>query len=203
MIKYYYNEKWINFELGFASKFNYAISNYGRLVSYLNEIKHGRLLNGSWQQGYKIMRYKIITDKKIINRHLFFHKLVAEHFLTDKTEDQTYVIHLDFDKENNKAENLKWVTKEELFAHQQKSPAVKEAIAKMHDQNRRSNGKKLTCTNVMRIKQILHNPERKTRMKIIAKQFGISEMQLYRIKTGENWGHIQTPYVSPTRGKKE
>jgi len=27
-------------------------------------------------------------------------------------------------------------------------------------------------------------------MKMIAKQFGISEMQLYRIKTGENWGSV-------------
>ena len=28
-------------------------------------------------------------------------------------------------------------------------------------------------------------------MRIIAKQFGISEMQLYRIKSGENWGHVK------------
>jgi hypothetical protein len=40
------------------------------------------------------------------------------------------------------------------------------------------------------IKRKLSDPKRKTRMKMIAKQFGISEMQLYRIKTGENWGHV-------------
>jgi hypothetical protein len=27
-------------------------------------------------------------------------------------------------------------------------------------------------------------------MKMIAKQFGVSEMQLYRIKSGENWGWV-------------
>jgi len=27
-------------------------------------------------------------------------------------------------------------------------------------------------------------------LKMIAKQFGISTMQLHRIKTGENWGHV-------------
>ena len=32
---------------------------------------------------------------------------------------------------------------------------------------------------------------RKTRLKIIAKRFGVSEMQLHRIKTGENWGHVK------------
>jgi len=33
--------------------------------------------------------------------------------------------------------------------------------------------------------------EGKTRMKMIAKQFKISEMQLYRIKVGENWGWVK------------
>jgi hypothetical protein len=28
-------------------------------------------------------------------------------------------------------------------------------------------------------------------MKQIADHFGISEMQLYRIKSGENWGHVK------------
>ena len=28
-------------------------------------------------------------------------------------------------------------------------------------------------------------------MRLIAKQFGISEMQLYRIKSGENWSHVK------------
>jgi hypothetical protein len=28
-------------------------------------------------------------------------------------------------------------------------------------------------------------------MKQIAEHFGISEMQLYRIKSGENWGHVK------------
>ncbi|MFT7352689.1 MAG: hypothetical protein ACI9XR_002476 [Flavobacterium sp.] len=27
-------------------------------------------------------------------------------------------------------------------------------------------------------------------MKMIAKQFGVSEMQIARIRSGENWGHI-------------
>jgi hypothetical protein len=28
-------------------------------------------------------------------------------------------------------------------------------------------------------------------VRLIAKQFGISETQLYRIKSGENWSHIK------------
>ena len=45
----------------------------------------------------------------------------------------------------------------------------------------------------MMIKKKIFDPQRKTRMKIIAKRFGISEMQLYRIKSGENWSSVQLP----------
>jgi len=49
---------------------------------------------------------------------------------------------------------------------------------------------KLTETKVKLIKRKIFDPNRRTRMKMIAKQFGISEMQLYRIKSGENWGSV-------------
>ncbi|MHA7843264.1 MAG: hypothetical protein ACX93I_08095 [Winogradskyella sp.] len=49
---------------------------------------------------------------------------------------------------------------------------------------------KLSENNVRLIKKMLKNPNRKTRLKMIAKQFGISTTQLKRIETGENWGHV-------------
>ena len=52
-------------------------------------------------------------------------------------------------------------------------------------------GQKLNSTQVMLLKKKIFDPNRKTRLKILAKQFGISEMQLYRIKSGENWSHIK------------
>ena len=36
--------------------------------------------------------------------------------------------------------------------------------------------------------------------KKLAEQFGVSDMQIYRIKTGENWGHIKT--VSELKSEK-
>ena len=41
------------------------------------------------------------------------------------------------------------------------------------------------------LKKKLLDPNRRTRLKVLAKQFGVSEMQLHRIKTGENWGDLQ------------
>ena len=71
-----------------------------------------------------------------------------------------------------------------------KSPKVIEAQRKFREFNIKRDGAKLTSTDVIRLKKRILDPNRKTRLRLIAKEFGISEMQLHRIKTGENWGHI-------------
>lgn len=192
MVRFYYDEKWKEFTLDYDAKFRYAISNHGRLLSFTDEMAKGRLLEGSKVDGYKIFRYKIFQDKKIYNKHRMFHRLVAENFLETPSEEQTYVLHLDFNKLNNHHSNLQWATKEEMVAHNKKSPAVIKAKKKLIEHNKNRDGHKLTATKVMLLKQKIFDPNRKTRLKLIARQFGISEMQLYRIKTGENWGHIKS-----------
>jgi len=69
----------------------------------------------------------------------------------------------------------------ELVKHQLTNP---KRIAKL------GSNAKLNEGRVKIIKRKIFDPNRKTRMKIIAKEFGISTMQLYRIKSGENWGHV-------------
>ena len=202
MIKNYYNEKWVEIDLGYNSQLNYAISNYGRLASFTESIKTGRILNGSLIEGYRIFRYRFFEGKIILRRHLFYHRMVADNFLTKETDDQVFVLHLDYDKENNRVENLQWATKDEMYAHQLKNPAVIKNFERSRDHNTRRNNQKLTVSSVIRIKQLIHDPERKTRMKMIAKQFGISEMQLCRIKRGENWGTVKVPEVLPVRDKE-
>jgi hypothetical protein len=77
-----------------------------------------------------------------------------------------------------------------MMEHSNKSPHVLQARKNLLEYNLKSNGAKLTVTKVMLIKKLLAKPEQKTRLKMIAKQFGVSEMQIRRIKSGENWGHI-------------
>ena len=171
----------------------YAVSNFGRLVSFLSGIEEdGKLLKGSYINGYRILRYsyKDEAGKKRYTQNLIYH-LVVEKFLPAPTEDQTYLLHLDFVKDNDNVTNLKWATKDEFRDHFMKSPLYKDGIKKSQETRQKMDGNKLTSTDVIRIKKILANPNRKTRLRIIAKQFGISEMQLYRIKSGENWGHIK------------
>jgi DNA-binding Xre family transcriptional regulator len=51
---------------------------------------------------------------------------------------------------------------------------------------------------VIELKKTLLDPNRKIRLKVLAKQYGVSEMQLHRIKTGQNWGHIKVEVPGAT-----
>jgi len=100
------------------------------------------------------------------------------------------VIHLNHNKTDNKASNLKWATLEEMSAHQQKSP---QKIAYKKLQKERSatqKGLKLTPAQVKTIKKIIQDPARIITYKQLAKKYRVSEMTLYRIRSGENWSGV-------------
>lgn len=190
-IRVFPNEEFKEIQLEDKLNLRYAVSNRGRLISFLDNMNFGRELKGGMVDGYKLFRYKITVDGKIKNKHLFVYKLVATYFIPKESEDQTYVLHLDRVRDNDHVRNLKWATREEMMEHSKNSPYVKQAKIRLIRQNLLSNGRKLTVTKVMHIKKILAKPEQKTRLKMIAKQFGVSEMQIRRIKSGENWSQIK------------
>jgi hypothetical protein len=189
------NEEFKEIKLEGKLQLRYAISNFGRLLSFTETFEDGRILKGSMIEGYRIFRYKIRVKNKIKHKHKFFYRLVAEYFIEKESEDQTCVLHLDHNLANDYFRNLRWANKQEMYQHHRTSPKViaskKISTKRIVEYNRNREGTKLTSTKVMLIKKLLANPNRKTRLKIIAKQFGISEMQLYRIKTGENWRRVK------------
>lgn len=99
----------------------YAISNKGRIASYKEEVADGKILNGTLVQGYKVFKAKPDGE----NVTLFIHKLVAENFCKKSGKKFEFVVHIDHNKTNNKAENLKWVTRSELSEHLKESPKLK------------------------------------------------------------------------------
>jgi hypothetical protein len=187
MFTFYNKEEFKDLNLGDELQLKYAISNYGRLISYTDDKRQGRVLNGCRVEGYKIFRYRIRIDGVVHRRAILFHRMVAENFLVKPSEENIFVIHLDFDKLNNVAENLRFATKEEQIEHIQHSPFVIENKKKLMTRN----GQKLTITKAMVLKKRILDPNRKTRLKIIAREFGVSEMALQRMKTGENWSRIK------------
>lgn len=179
----FWNEKWIN--IPFPEVENppiYKVSNYGRLKSFQNDPVEGDIIGGSKIQGYKSLNIRAKGNKSL-NRYV--HKSVAEFFVSkEDNEDRKFVLHLDHDKLNNHWENLKWATRDEMTLHNRENPAVKDRVIP-----KRTKNYKLTESKVIMIKKMLKSD--KNRLKMIAKQFGITHTQLNRIRSGENWGYVQ------------
>ncbi|MDD3003806.1 hypothetical protein [Flavobacterium sp.] len=190
-IRLFSNEEFKEILIEDKLKLRYAISNRGRLISFVDDMRFGRELKGSMTDGYRLFKYKIFNNGKISNKHLFISKLVAEYFIPKTSEDQKFVLHLDRKRDNDDYKNLKWATREEMIDFSNNSPSVIDARKKLLEHNLKSDGRKLTVTKVMLIKKLLAKSEQRTRLKMIAKQFGVSEMQIRRIKSGENWGHVE------------
>lgn len=171
-------EHWITLVIdGMSENETYTISNFGRIKSYKVNKEDGSIIKGSTLKGYKILNIKLNNEKRTTK---YIHKLVAESFIPKDNDLQQYVIHLDFDKSNNHIDNLKWVTKETMFAHQKINPNYKRGTI---------NYSKLTETDVIRLKKKLKRG--KNKLYKLAKEFGITHTQLNRIRKGENWGHIK------------
>ena len=173
----------------------YAISNYGRFISFTGKIEEGQFLKCSKKDGYKIWQYRARDENnKIQHKYRFLYRLVAEYFIPKTSDEQEYVLHLNYNRANDYVGNLKWATRAEMIAHGKKSPFViefrKKQLAEFRAK-RKHYGNKLTSTQVMFLKKKLLDPNRSVRYKILAKRFGVSEMTLHRIKTGENWQHIE------------
>ena len=184
-MKSYYNELWKDIEMvddGKPRKKKYAVSNYGRVVSYTDSIENGKLLKFGLIEGYCVLT---LSCRIKVSRCV--HKLVAHYFLPEPKSGQNYVIHFDFDKQNNSVKNLQWATRQEMYQHQNHNPKVQHA-RKNHSP--RSKGPKLTVEQVKRLKKAINDPNRKRTYQQIAKRYGISQMQLYRVKAGKDWAHV-------------
>lgn len=66
------------------------------------------------------LRQKMVLSlqKRTVNHYFLIHKMVAKYFLPEPKSEETVVAHLDFDKLNNRATNLKWITPEKNKKHQ-------------------------------------------------------------------------------------
>lgn len=167
-----------------ALRKKYAVSNLGRAASYTSDLlADGKLLNGSLTSGYRTLNLHVENG----NGTIYIHREVAKLFCTKKSSRHKYVIHQNHKKGDNSYKNLQWATLNEVSSHQQSSP---EKIAYKERQATRTKGLKLSLAQAKTIKEAVNNPRRKLTYKQLAQKYGVSEMTLYRIKSGENWGRI-------------
>ena len=162
----------------------YVISSHGRF---------GVLVDGKVQvRTFKPTagNYRYNTRQQGKNKAIFLYKEVARAFLKKPASKYKFIIHKDHNYLNDHVENLKWATHEEHRAHTAMSPKSimareKKAIT------RSSHSKVLDEKKVVALKKMIWDPKRKLSFKQLAEQFGVSEMQIYRIKSGEFWYHVR------------
>ena len=153
----------------------YQVSNYGRIKSFAYNKKDGQILNCFVINGFK--QVQINTKKS--KRKFYVHKLVAQIWISKPSDKHNFVTHLDGNLRNNHISNLEWYTRETLTKKHRESGNRKSVIR----------NSKLNESDIKHLKSML---ERGVVQSKIAKLFCISEMQVTRIKRGENWGHIKS-----------
>jgi len=187
MIKKIAGEEWksLQFSGWKHLRKKYALSSLGRIASYTDDIhKDGKLLEGSLTTGYKTLN----LHRPGNNGTLYIHREIARLFLKKGNTKNKYVIHVNHNKLDNAVKNLRWASLEEMIKHQQNSPAK---IAYKKVQANRTVGLKLTASQVKAIKKTLNDKNRNVTIRQLAEKYGVSEMTMYRIKSGENWGRVR------------
>lgn len=109
----------------------YQISNMGQIRSKTrkvhNYIKPGRILK-THNNGRDYLSVTLSANG-IKQKHAYIHILVAKAFINNP-KNLPEVNHKDFDKSNNKVENLEWMTRKENREHYIKSKRHYAAFAK-------------------------------------------------------------------------
>jgi hypothetical protein len=165
----------------------YAVSNHGRF-GVMDSKGHVEVRTFKPQAGG--YRYNFKIDGK--SKALFVYKEVAKAFLKKTSPKQTLILRKDHNYLNDNVNNLKWATPDEHKAHVTFSPKsiearTKRAITKSYT------AKVFNEKTIREVKKLIWDPKRKLTFKQIAEKFGVSEMQIYRIKTGELWFHVHVP----------
>ncbi len=159
-----------------GSEGRYLVSNYGRVKSFV--YGNGKIMKFSHIRNFLTINIKIGNIKKT---HLV-HKLTAEAFVPKPSPDYNIVVHLDWNPKNNYYKNLEWVSRE------MSSKRIADHLREQRKSAKIVTYSKLKPEDIKLLKSML---QRGVRQNLIAKMFRISEMQVTRIKRGENWGEVK------------
>ncbi len=169
----------------------YQISNLGNVKSLTRVVKkniknkcktvsetitiHGRIKKQSKTIKGNYITYWVVLSKNGKHKKFYVHRLVAEHFIKN-VYNKKEVNHKDSNPQNNKADNLEWVTHNENMKH----AMVKNRISKGE-----SSG--MSKLNNNAIKEIYNT---KTDAKLLAIKYNVSRESIYSIRRGQSWKHI-------------
>lgn len=127
---------------------------------------------------YGYMRVRLTNESVRVSK--FVHKLVADAYLTKKPSDDYQICHINGNKNDNRAVNLRWGTAKDNAKDREDHGKTARGI--------RNGFSKLTENDVAEIKKMIMQKEAQWK---IAKKFGVSQSAISRIATKEQWKHVR------------
>ena len=162
----------------------YLVSNFGKIHSGISD----KILKEDVSSRYSTVSiyYK---NTRLTTR---VHRMVAETFLNN-VDSALEVNHIDGNKQNNRVDNLEWVTCSENNQHALDTGLRQNLKGENH------NNAKLTDEQVLEIKYLLEL--KKHSQQEIADLYGITQGPISAINKGLTWSHV-TGWTQQNRAKK-
>ena len=162
----------------------YQVSNLGNVKSWhTHGGKCGALLNTTLNKdGYCI----VTLHKESKHKSYLVHRIVAYLFITN-VHNKPHINHIDGNKQNNKINNLEWVTPIENYIHAIKNDLINQSRITRH----RGINHHKTKLNEQQVKEIyklaIHD---NIKMVDIAERYNISPSNVKNIKNKITWKHL-------------
>lgn len=170
----------------YGIKGHYQVSNLGRVKSSERIVKRGsgeqkmpeKLLKTRIDEnGYEFLGLYVGKKKQVFKK---VHTLVAEAFL-ENNENKKCVNHKNAIKNDNRCENLEWVTYKENTAHAVKNNLMKPPKGENHPFS------VLSSEDVILIREMKKD---KKSNREISKNFNVCVKTVYNIVNRKSWSHI-------------
>lgn len=168
-------EKW-TYAPGYGT--SYSVSDLGRVVSHVRTRGGKQIELFTWVTSrYRYVRLSWRGKKTNIR----LHRLVAMAFIPNP-DNKPCVNHKNGNRDDNRAENLEWVTCSENSRHAASTGLFNPARGDQHGMA------KLTSDDVRMIRSLRSGGSRPG---AIARQFGVHYNTVYDIVSRRNWCHVE------------
>jgi len=163
----------------------YAVSDDGKVWSYPKgtNSKQGNWLSIDYSRHYPMVGF--IKDG--VKKRFTLHRLVAEAFC-DKPEGCDQVNHINGDKEDNRAENLEWVTASENRLHAWREGL--QVATEAHKESARKAAKSRRMFTDEQIRQIRKLADMTFKQRDIAAMFSTSQAVIQYILSGKTYSEV-------------